>query len=887
MKKNLLISEQMHRAACCEPDRLDAELGIPTWGLTEAESEEMRRRCGENQLTGKRSDSLWARFRRAFINPFNLVLLFLAAVSAAAGYLDHASSYSGVSTGIILAMVALSGGIRLIQELRAKSAQDQLDKLLHAEVTVLRDGAPRAIPARELVVGDRVFLYAGDRVPADLRLLSADDLFLSHAAITGESGILEKDAAALTLSGRPSLSDYRNLAFMGATVISGRGEGVVLAVGRHTLYATFTGYASEQRSGFERGAHSISMVLLRFIAVLVPLIFVACGLTKQDWGAAFLFALSVAVGLTPEMLPMVITTCLAKGSRSMARHKALVKNIDAMQSFGSMDVLCADKTGTLTQESLLLEYYMDVLGNEDASVWDAAYLNSLFYSGVKNPIDEAILHGRSTPQQDAHFAALAAAAQKLDEIPFDYSRRCASVLIRRTDGSSRILTKGNPEEVLARCTQAAVGGQVHPIAPQDRRHAFYLVSEMLEDGMKVIAVACRDLPDGQASLSTADEAGLTLMGYLAFFDAPKRTAAQAVQKLAGLHVQTKILTGDCAAVARSVCRRVGVPAGQVVTGSQLRELPHEELPRIAEENAVFAELTPDQKVQLILALRENGHTVGFLGDGMNDIPAISEADVGISVDTAVEAAREVADVVLLEKDLNVLESAILEGRRTFANMTKYIRVTASSNFGNILSIALAGLFLPFLPMTALQILLLNLLYDLVCIALPWDNVDPESCAYPREWTGRHLSRFMCWFGPISSLFDFATFAFLYFVLCPALCGGQLFHSITDPALQAQYAALFHAGWFLESMWTQVLVLNTLRTRRTPFVHSRPAAPVLGVTAAGIVLFTALLYTPLGAALGLAPLPPVYFLFLAAVVLCYLLLAHGIKQLYLRRNGELF
>lgn len=560
---------------------------------------------------------------------------------------------------------------------------------------------------------------------------------------------------------------------------------------------------------------------------------------------------------------MVITACLARGSLSMSKKQTIIKDINAMQGFGSMDVLCMDKTGTLTNESILLEYYMDVLGNESGKVLDLAFLNSAYHSGVCNPIDNAILACQTMPGHEQHFADLLMRYQKEDEIPFDYSRKFVSTLVTDKNGDCQLIMKGNISQIVSRCSHVEFRGEILPMEKNGMQSVASVVDEMLQDGMKVIAVARKKI-EKQDQIIPTDEKNMILMGYLAFFDAPKKTAKTSVEALKRLQVTPKILTGDQVEVAASICRRVKIPSEIILTGVDLDQMTDDELGKTVEDIHVFAELTPGQKVRIVSALRQNGHTVGFLGDGINDIPALCESNVGISVDTAVDAAKDAADVVLLQKDLGVLEQGILEGRKTFTNMLKYIKITASSNFGNIFSIVCASAFLPFLPMTSLQILLLNLLYDILCIILPWDNVDEEETLSPRDWSGKTLGRFMLFFGPISSIFDIVTFLFLYYILCPLLCGGTTYLNMVDPVMQSQYVALFQTGWFLESMWTQVLILHFLRTRKIPFVQSSPSIPVVCTTFAGIIVFTSLTFTKSAGVIGLTKLPIMYFLFLFVV-----------------------
>ena len=886
MPKTTLIDCCIKKYAYREVSQIYQELEISGEGLSQSQVELMRDKYGINSFSQRRNDTMLRLLRRAFINPFNIILLVLGIISLATDVVLVSNFARNATTAVIIfSMILISGTIRLVQELRAKNASKQLNRLIHESITVRRAGEVKEIPAEELVVGDIVLLAAGDRVPADLRLTKVSDLYLSQAAITGESAILEKNAQALSYSNSESLTQLENLAFMATTVISGKGEGIVLAVGKDTLYGSFTKEDPDEKQSFQKGANSIAWVMLRFIAVLIPIVFILLQITGGRWLESFAFALSVAVGLMPEMLPMVITACLARGSLSMSKKQTIIKDINAMQGFGSMDVLCMDKTGTLTNESILLEYYMDVLGNESGQVLDFAFLNSAYHSGVCNPIDNAILACQTMPGHEQHFSDLLMRYQKEDEIPFDYSRKFVSTLVTDKNGDCQLIMKGNISQIVSRCSHVEFRSEILPMEKNGMQSVASVVDEMLQDGMKVIAVA-RKKVEKQDQIIPTDEKNMILMGYLAFFDAPKKTAKTSVEALKRLQVTPKILTGDHADVAASICRRVGISSEIILTGVDLDQMTDDELGKTVEDIHVFAELTPGQKVRIVSALRQNGHTVGFLGDGINDIPALCESNVGISVDTAVDAAKDAADVVLLQKDLGVLEQGILEGRKTFTNMLKYIKITASSNFGNIFSIVCASAFLPFLPMTSLQILLLNLLYDILCIILPWDNVDEEETLSPKDWSGKTLGRFMLFFGPISSIFDIVTFLFLYYILCPLLCGGTTYLNMVDPVMQSQYVALFQTGWFLESMWTQVLILHFLRTRKIPFVQSSPSIPVVCTTFVGIIVFTSLTFTKSAGVIGLTKLPIMYFLFLFVVVLLYMLLTTVVKTVYQKKYHEL-
>lgn len=883
MQNSPIAHQRVLNYAYLDIDTLYQDFHIPQQGYHDKQVEESRIEYGKNVLLGRASDTALYRLRRAFINPFTIILFVLAAVSFLTDVVLVSNFSRNITTVvIILGMLLFSGIVRFTQEMRAKRISDHLTQMVSSTVLVLRNDKWLRISSEDLVVGDKVRLFAGERIPADIRLTSAKDLFVSQSVLTGESAILEKNADTLVCGQARSYSDYHNIAFMGSSITGGTGEGIVLAVGKDTVYGGFSAAKSQSKNGFDRGANSIAWVLIRFMAVLIPIVFVACGLTKGDWLSAFLFALSVAVGLTPEMLPMVINACLAKGSAAMGKKQTVVKNINAMQGFGSMDVLCVDKTGTLTGDKITLEYYMDVLGNECQYTLDLAYLNSLYHTGVQNHLDDAILKYRETPGQRMHYEELEQQHPKLDELPFDHERRFASILVRHGK-ENLLIIKGSVDEVCQKCNYIEYKGERHKIDIHGYTNVHAIVDEMLEDGMKVLAVAYKPLC--QETISPEDENDLTLLGYLAFFDAPKRSAAAAIKRLQKLHVDVRVLTGDNQDTAVSICRRLGIDTAHTLTGAELEHLTDNEIPVKLEHTTVFSELSPKQKVQVVQTLQANGHTVGFLGDGMNDLPAIVESDVGISVDTAAETVKEVADVVLLKKDLNVLEEGIQEGRKAFANVSKYIKITASSNFGNIFSIVIASVFLPFFPMTALQLLLLNLLYDILCLVLPWDQVDEAVCSKPLEWSGKTLGRFMRFFGPISSIFDIITFAYLFFVLCPAVCGGT-FASLSGSGEQARFIVLFQTGWFLESMWTQILILHLLRTQKVPLLQSRPSRSVMLVTLLGTVIFTFLTFTPLGGLIGLTALPPVYFIFLAVTVFFYLLWITLAKRWYIRRYHEL-
>ena len=811
-----------------------------------------------------------------------VILLALAVISAVTDIALASPGEENYATVLIIAtMVLLSGGLRFVQETRSGNVADKLLGMLHTTACVEREGQKAEIPLEELVVGDLVHLSAGDMIPADLRILGAKDLFVSQSALTGESEAVEKLGDALPQ--REALTDTANLAFLGSNVVSGSAKALVLAVGNDTMLGRMAKELNTKppKTTFEKGVNSVSWVLIRFMLLMVPVVLFVNGFTKGDWMQAALFAISVAVGLTPEMLPMIVTTSLAKGALAMSKQKVILKNLNSIQDLGSMDILCTDKTGTLTQDKVVLEYHLNVDGQEDDRVLRHAFLNSYFQTGLKNLIDLAVIQ----KQEELGAQALVEKYTKVDEIPFDFQRRRMSVVVQDQEGKTQLVTKGAVEEMLQCCTWAECGGKVLPLEDEVRRRVLAKANQLNSQGMRVIAVAQKTNPSPVRQFSVADEQGMVLLGFLALLDPPKATTKAAIQALQAYGVPVKILTGDNEKVTQAICRQVGLPVERILLGTDLERLNDQELGRLAEDITVFAKLSPQQKARVVRVLREKGHTVGYMGDGINDAAAMQAADVGISVDTAVDIAKETASVVLLEKDLMVLEQGVLEGRRTYANMMKYIKMTASSNFGNMFSVLAASAFLPFLPMASLHLILLNLIYDVCCTAMSWDNVDPEYLKAPRKWEAKGIGRFMLWMGPTSSVFDIATYLLLYFVVCPLATGGQLYTQLTDPAAQALYVALFQTGWFVESMWTQTLVIHMLRTEKLPFVQSRASVPVALLSLAGIALVTAIPFTPLAAPLEMAALPPVYFLLLGILVAGYMLLVTAVKKLYVRRYGQ--
>lgn len=879
-------------------------IGSNLGGLTQEEVLARRTKNGRNVITHGKKKSLARRLADAFVNPFTAILFFLAAISAITDMLFPALSLMGntpedfdpLTVIIIATMVILSGTLRYIQEARSGNAAEKLLDMITTTATVSRKGAPREeIPIDEVVVGDIVHLSAGDMIPADVRIIEAKDLFVSQASLTGESEPVEKIPTSCEAS--DSATSYENIALMGSSVVSGSATALAFSVGDGTLFGAMASNLSDEavETSFSKGVNSVSQVLIKFMMVMVPFVFVINGITKGDWLEAGLFAISIAVGLTPEMLPMIVTTCLAKGAVAMSKKQTIVKNLNSIQNFGAMDVLCTDKTGTLTQDQVVLEYHWNIDGQEDSRVLRHAYLNSYFQTGYKNLMDLAII--RCTEEEEScepRLTDLSEAYVKIDEVPFDFTRRRLSTVVRDQSGKVQMVTKGAVEEMLSVCSFAEVDGVVCTLDGELRNRILATVSELNDDGFRVLAIAQKSNPSPVGAFSAADECDMVLMGYLAFLDPPKESTADAIEALRQHGVATKILTGDNEKVTRTICKQVGLEVNNMLLGQDIAAMDDEQLAREAEHTQVFAKLTPDQKTRIVSILRENGHVVGYMGDGINDASAMKSSDIGISVDTAVDVAKESADIILLEKDLMVLEEGIVEGRKTYANMIKYIKMTASSNFGNMFSVLAASALLPFLPMMSIQLILLNLIYDCSCLAIPWDNVDEDFLRVPRKWDASSIGKFMLWIGPTSSIFDFMTYIFMYFVFCPLFVShGVLFNNLasvysgdTLAAMQIAYIALFQAGWFVESMWSQTLVIHMIRTPKLPFIQSRASAPVTLLTMAGIALLTALPFSPLGPELGLGALPLEYFLFLIPCILLYMVLATSIKKAYVKRYGEL-
>jgi Mg2+-importing ATPase len=832
-------------------------------GLSEEEAEEKRREFGRNEVITRKGGWLLRTYHR-FANPLVIQLLIIAGVSFIMGDLR--------STIVVGGMVLISVGLSSIQEERSGRAVESLQAMVRTTANVLREGKEQEIPLAEIVPGDIVVLDAGSLVPADIRLIVAKDFFVSQSALTGESMPVEKSSAAVAGNGKSAL-ELPNACFQGSNVLSGSARGVVVNTGSRTYFGAITRKLAGQRSktSFDKGISGFTWLMIRFMVIMVALVFLIIGITKHNWIDTLLFGLAVAVGLTPEMLPMIVTVNLAKGALAMSKKKVIVKKLGSIQNFGAIDILCTDKTGTLTQDRVILEKHVDVSGRDSDDVLKYAYMNSFYQTGLRNLLDRSVLsHTEFEVERKC---------TKVDEIPFDFTRKRMSVVVDY-EGDHVMICKGAVEDVFKVCTQYQVDEDINPLIDMIRQDVLEDYEALSADGYRVLAIGYREFPREKTVFSTADESEMILLGYIAFFDPPKESTAKALKALKDAGVTVKILTGDNDLVTRKVCKDVGIDVGHLVTGPQLAALSPEKVIETAESATVLARLSPTQKEQIIQSLQSKGHVVGFLGDGINDAPALKKADVGISVDTAVDVAKEAADIVLLEKSLLVLDDGIIEGRKVFGNIIKYIRMGASSNFGNMFSVLGGSFFLPFLPMLPIQVLTNNMLYDISQIGIPSDRVDPEFTTVPRKWNIGNIQRFMIFIGPMSSIFDYATFfLMLFFFGCIAFSTAG-----TSAADKAHYEALFHTGWFVESILTQTLIVHVIRTRKIPFIQSR-ASPVMYfftflVMAIGIYLP----YSPLATFLGFVPLPAVYWLWIAGFLVAYSALTHLVKTWFFRKFG---
>lgn len=855
------LAQTLVVAANSSAVQLLGTLGSHTEGLNTQEADALRVQYGLNEVEHEQPLPWWVHLWHCYKNPFNLLLTLLAVISWLTEDMKAAT--------VIFSMVVLSTLLRFWQEAKSNKAADALKAMVSNTATVLRRDAAKRIelPIKQLVPGDLIVLSAGDMIPADCRVLSAKDLFVSQAAMTGESMPVEKFAQQQDAHTRNPL-DLENILFMGTNVVSGAATAVVLTTGNSTYFGALAQRVTatdRATTSFQHGVNKVSWLLIRFMFVMAPLVLFINGFTKGDWTEALLFALSIAVGLTPEMLPMIVTSTLAKGAVFLSRKKVIVKRLDAIQNFGAMDVLCTDKTGTLTQDKIFLARHVDVWGEESDDVLEMAYLNSYYQTGLKNLLDVAVLEHVEVHRE----LKVGTAFHKVDEIPFDFNRRRMSVVVAQEGLPHLLICKGAVEEILSVCNTVRHGDSNEALTDELLARIRQVTAAFNEEGLRVVAVAAQPMTAGRDTYSLADERDLTLIGYVAFLDPPKESTAPALKALKAHGVAVKVLTGDNELVTAKICREVGLEQQGLLMGNDIEDMTDAELAKAVETTNVFARLTPSHKERIVRLLKANGHVVGFMGDGINDAPALRTADIGISVDSAVDIAKEAADIILLEKSLMILEEGVLEGRRTFANMLKYIKMTASSNFGNVFSVLVASAFIPFLPMLPMHLLVQNLLYDISQIAIPFDNVDAEMLAKPQRWQPGEVGRFMLFFGPISSIFDITTFALMWYVF---------------DANTPDHQTLFQSGWFVVGLLTQTLIVHMIRTPRIPFLQSRAAMPLMVMTGVIMAVGIFLPMGPLAHYFKLQALPSLYFVFLPVILLAYMALTQAVKGYYIRKFG---
>jgi Mg2+-importing ATPase len=853
------FTEKLTRIAALPTEEALLNLKTRQDGLTEDEAADLLHKFGPNIAAREKKTSLLSRLWDNIRNPLVILLIVLGTISYFTGDLR--------STIVIGVMVLLGVVLRFFQEVRADNAAQALKAMVSTTATVIREKVEKEITLQELVPGDIVKLSAGDLVPADLRIITAKDLFLNQAALTGEALPVEKTPALARKSDENPL-EMNNLIFQGSNVETGSGLAVVINTGSQTYFGSLAASIVQvrQQTDFDKGINQFTWLMIGLMAVLVPLVFVLNGLTKHNWLEAFLFALAVAVGLTPEMLPMIVTVNLSKGAINMSKKKVIVRRLNAIQNFGAMDILCTDKTGTITQGKIILERHLDVTGKTSEKTLEYGFLNSYFQTGLKNLLDVAVLKHSDLENKLIKTENII----KIEEIPFDFERRRMSVVVDYpTDKQHILICKGAVEEINSLCNSIEIDGKVIPCTDEIRANLLKITQHLNLEGLRVIAIAYRRFPNKHShDYLISDESDMTLLGFLAFLDPPKESASQALKDLHNDAVRVKILTGDNDLVTINICQQVGLPTDNILLGSAIEKMTDAELTLTAEDATIFAKLSPHHKERIIRALQKGGHVVGFMGDGINDAPALKASDVGISVNSAVDIAKESSDIILLENNLLTLHQGVLEGRRVFGNITKYIKMAASSNFGNMFSMLGASIFLPFLPMLPIQILTNNLLYDFSQTTIPTDEVDREWTIKPRKWQIGQLRRFILFMGPISSIFDYATFFLMLYV----------FNCWNNPVL-------FHTAWFVESIFTQTLIIHVIRTNKIPFIQSRASWPLTATTFLVVLFAIWLPYSPLANLLGFVPLPPLYWLALIGLMLGYVVLSQLVKTWFVRRFGE--
>ena len=863
-EKQKILEKELRKDSNLEINELLKKYGTTKEGLSVVEIDDKLNEYGRNVIEVSNSNTWFHKIKEAFINPFNIVLIIVAIVTLFTDViLSKEKDYATFI--LIIGTVIISAIISIVQQTKSDNAAKKLKHMITSKLDVIRDDVPYEVDVEEIVPGDLVRLSSGDMIPGDVRFLEVKDLFIDQASLTGESNPVEK---FVVNKNEDDITDISNIGFMGTNVVSGSALAVVLKTGSETYFGNMAKsiYSVNEKNSFEKGVDSISKLLIKFMIVMIPVILIINLTTKNDWLASLIFAITIAVGLTPEMLPVIMTSTLAKGAVDMSKKKTIVKRLSAIQTFGQMDILCTDKTGTLTEDEVILEKYMDVLGNESLRILRHAFLNSYFQTGLKNLIDVAII----ARAEKENLNILKVKYVREDEIPFDFSRRRMSVVLKDDTGKRQLITKGAVDEIMAICSYVDIDGNVKPITEELRKRAYGVYEKYNNDGLRVLAVAQKNEIHGVENFGVQDESNMVLIGFVGFLDPPKASAKKAIAALKQHGVDTVVLTGDSEGVALNVCKKVGITVKNRLTGKEVDELTDEELKERVKDCHLYSKLTPLQKQRIVRIYQENGNTVGYMGDGINDSPPLKQADVGISVDTAVDIAKETADIILLEKDLNVLEEGVINGRKTFTNVLKYIKMATSGNFGNMISIIIASLFLPFLPLLPIHILIQNLLNDFAQIGMPFDNVDEEYIRKPKTWDTKGIKKFMFAFGGISTLLDMLCFAVLWFVL--------KFNTV-------EQATLFQTGWFCFGIISQTLIIHMIRTTKIPFVQSKSSKQLVISTFAIVIVTILITFTNLATVFDLQRLPYVYLLWGFCLMIIYIISIQIYKKIYLKRNKE--
>ena len=863
-KKTREVEQILLQDSKMETKKLMEKYRTSIEGISVVDVEERIEEYGKNIIEVKSNNTLLHKLKEAFINPFNIVLMIVAAITLFTDVIiaekkDYATFILIVST------VLISAAISLKQQTKSDNAAKKLKKMITNKMEVIRDGLQVTVDIENVVPGDLVKLSSGDMIPGDVRFIETKDLFIDQAPLTGESNPVEK---FVNHKEYDNVTDLSNIGFMGTNIVSGSSLAIVLTTGNNTYFGSMAKslYSVSEKNTFEKGIDDISKLLIKFMVILVPAILIINAFTAKDFWSSLIFAITIAVGLTPEMLPVITTSTLAKGAVEMSKKKTIVKRLSAIQTFGSMNILCTDKTGTLTEDEVILEKYMDVYGNDSPRILKHAFLNSYFQTGLKNLIDVAII----SRAEKENMNVLKEKYKREDEIPFDFARRRMSVVLKDDNGKRQLITKGAVDEIISICSFIDIDGKAVEFTDELKKTAYEVYEKHNHDGLRVLAVAQKNEIHDVETFGVQDESNMVLIGFVGFLDPPKQSAKKAISALKTHGVDTVVLTGDSEGVALNVCKKVGIAVKNSMTGKQIDELSDEELKIKVKDCHLYSKLTPLQKQRIVRIYQENGNTVGYMGDGINDSPPLKQADVGISVDTAVDIAKETADIILLEKDLNVLEEGVINGRKTFTNLLKYIKMATSGNFGNMLSVIIASIFLPFLPMLPVHILIQNLLNDFAQIGMPFDNVDSEYIKKPKSWNTKGIKKFMIAFGLISTVLDLLCFAVLLFVF--------KFNTVDK-------ASLFQNGWFVFGILSQTLIIHLIRTNKIPFVQSRSSKQLLISTFTIIFIAIFISFTSIATIFDLSKLPISYMLWITLLMGVYVLLIQIFKKIYIKKAKE--